>query len=287
MKILSVSFLLSALVLGFFPGTRELTYEENKVEVVNVDDLIRDCAVKNNAFKAGEKAIYTVYYKIGFVWIPAGEVVFTVEEDDRYYHLQAYGRTYASYDPFFRVRDTYKSIVDKQTLLPVKAIRDINEGSYSKYSESTFDYEKRQIKAYHGRGGEEMSTDYVDIDRCLRDVLSIIYYSRNMDVSRLRPKDIVDLNVSFDERIYNVGMRFLGREKNQRIRRAGGNFDLLKFSPGVIAGGVFDEGDEMTVWVADDKNRLPVQIETPLKVGSVRVVLDSYEGLKHPFSSKK
>lgn len=287
MKILSFTSFLIAIVLAVVPNSREKLSGIPLENSCEMGDIVRDCAVKNHAFQAGEKAVYTVYYKIGFVWIPAGEVTFTVEEDENYYHLQAYGRTFSSYDPFFRVRDTYKSKVDKKTLLPVKATRDINQGSYSKFSEMSFDYDKRQVKAYHGRSEDRMSTDFVDIDRCLRDVLSIVYYTRNMDISRLRPKDIMELNVGYDEKVYDIGMKFLQREKNQRIRRAGGNFDLLKFSPAVIAGGVFNEGDEMIVWVSDDKNRLPIQIESPLKVGSVRVVLDSYENLKHPFTSKR
>lgn len=287
MKKGSISVLLLTMVLGLLPVNTETNEHNQSYEVFHAGDIIRDCGVKNSAFQAGEKAVYTVYYKIGFVWIPAGEVTFSVEEDENYYHLKAYGRTYNSYDRIFRVRDTYESKVDKKTLLPVKATRDINQGSYSKTSEMTFDYEKRRVKAFHGRSADRMQTDYVDMDRCLRDVLSIVYYTRNLDVSRLRPRDVVELNVGYDERVYDIGMRFLKREQNYRIRRAGGSFDLLKFSPAVIAGGVFNEGDEMIVWVSDDENRIPIQIESPLRVGSVRVVLDRYENLKHPFTSKR
>ena len=287
MKLFSFSILAFAFLFGFSFKSSDNVLYNSASEIADLDDIFRDCAIENSAFHAGEKAVYTVYYKIGFVWLSAGEVTFTIEEDDQHYHFKAYGRTYASYDPFFRVRDTYKSKVDKRTMLPMKAIRDINEGSYSKYSELTFDYEKKIVTAYHGRSEDQMSTDYVEMDRCLHDVLSIIYYSRNMDIRGIRPNDVVALDVCFDDKIYNVGMKFLGRERNHRIRRAGGNFDLLKFSPGVIAGKVFEEGSEMTVWVSDDKNRIPVQIESPLKVGAVRVVLNSYEGLKHPFTAKR
>ena len=287
MKKGSISVLLLTMVLGVLPMIEKTNEYKQSYEVFQAGDIVRDCGLKNTAFQAGEKAVYTVYYKIGFVWIPAGEVTFSVEEDQDFYHLKAYGRTYNSYDRLFKVRDTYESKVDKKSLLPVVATRDINQGSYSKTSEMTFDYEKRQVKAYHGRSADRMQTDFVDMDKCLWDVLSIVYYTRNLDVSRLRPRDVVELNVGYDEKVYDIGMRFLKREENYRIRRAGGNFDLLKFSPSVIAGGVFNEGDEMKVWVSDDKNRIPIQIESPLRVGSVRVVLDSYENLKHPFTSKR
>jgi hypothetical protein len=42
----------------------------------------------------------------------------------------------------------------------------------------------------------------------------------------------------------------------------------------------------MTVWVGDDENRIPVMIESPVSVGSVKVVLKSYKGLKYDFTAK-
>lgn len=50
---------------------------------------------------------------------------------------------------------------------------------------------------------------------------------------------------------------------------------------------MFKEDTKMKVYVGDDENKLPLVIESPLAVGSVKAVLKSYENLKHPLTSKK
>ena len=42
----------------------------------------------------------------------------------------------------------------------------------------------------------------------------------------------------------------------------------------------------MKIWVSDDANKLPLLIESPLKIGSAKAVLKSYKGLRHKLSSK-
>ena len=65
-----------------------------------------------------------------------------------------------------------------------------------------------------------------------------------------------------------------------------GRYKTLKFQPEVIAGNVFNEGSKMSVWVSDDQNRIPVLIESPVSVGSVKMVLKKYWGLKYDFEAK-
>ena len=286
----SIKFALLPVLLLFLPLSQPEKGGENiSSEVENrpeVNSFFADCSLDNRAFSSGERVVYTVYYKLGFIWLSAGTVTFTVEEDDNYYHMEAFGRTSSTYDRIFRVRDRYTSKVDKYSLLPVHAVRDIEEGSYRKYAELSFDYNSGFIKAKHGRNRDKLELDTLEMDRCMHDVLSIIYYSRNMNVDRMNVNDVIDLAVTLDDKTYNVGMRYEGLTENKRIRRAG-RFDLLEFTPQVIAGNVFEEGDEMTVWVSNDRNRIPVMIESPLTVGSIRVVLDEYDGLRHPLASMR
>jgi methylaspartate ammonia-lyase len=42
----------------------------------------------------------------------------------------------------------------------------------------------------------------------------------------------------------------------------------------------------MTVYVSNDKNRIPLLIESPVSVGSIKAVLKDYSGLRHELSSK-
>jgi hypothetical protein len=40
--------------------------------------------------------------------------------------------------------------------------------------------------------------------------------------------------------------------------------------------------DKLTVWLSNDKNQLPIMAEAELFLGSVKVIINRYEGLKHP-----
>jgi hypothetical protein len=41
----------------------------------------------------------------------------------------------------------------------------------------------------------------------------------------------------------------------------------------------------MTVWVSDDANHVPVRINSPISVGSIKVDLMKFTNLKYPFAS--
>ena len=55
--------------------------------------------------------------------------------------------------------------------------------------------------------------------------------------------------------------------------------------PLLIQGTIFEGGEKMTVWVSDDKNHLPLRVNSPILVGSIKVDLIEYDNLRNPFSS--
>ncbi len=40
------------------------------------------------------------------------------------------------------------------------------------------------------------------------------------------------------------------------------------------------------MWISADKNRIPMRIKADLIVGSIRIDLDSFSNLNHPFEIK-
>jgi hypothetical protein len=119
------------------------------------------------------------------------------------------------------------------------------------------------------------------IPDCTQDVLSAIYHARNIDFDRYKPGDKIPLTLFLENQVYPVYIRYLGREK---IKTRTGTFNTIKFKPLLIEGTIFKGGEKMEVWVSDDDNRIPVMINTPILVGSIRVLLKSYRNLKHPGS---
>ncbi len=252
---------------------------------IDTSGIPEPCNASNFAFQAGEEVVYKIYYNWNFVWIPAGEVVFRVNDLGDQYHLSAKGRTYKSYDWFFKVRDDYDSYIDKSTLLPDVSVRHVREGGYRLYDKVTFDQDRRKAKSMRGKTPESAKPHEFSLDDCMHDVLSIIYYARNINFNGMQEGAEIPIKIFLDKETYPLKVAYKGREEKKRVK-GNGKFSTHKFSPQLIAGDVFKEGDQMMVWVTDDENKLPLLIESPVSVGSVKAVLKSYKGLRHEFTAE-
>ena len=259
----------------------------NTTEPPQVAEEISPCSIYNNSFRHGETITYKLYYNWNFVWLAAGEVTFRVREKDDQYHLSAYGSTYKSYEWFYKVRDKYDTYVDKNTLLPVISIRDVQEGKYRLYDKVTFD--QGGAKAYSLRGKSKETAELVEykIDNCMHDILSIIYYTRNIEFEDHQPGTKIPVKIFMDKEVWPLKVEYRGKEENVKVKGLG-RFNTIKFSPEVISGYVFGEdSDPMNVWASDDKNKIPLIIESPVSVGSVKAILKEYNGLRYDLSSER
>lgn len=238
------------------------------------------CSIENSSFIGGEQLVYKVYYNWNFIWLSAGEVTFNVKDLGNAYELIATGKTYPSYEWFYTVDDYYYSFVDKETLLPKKFTRDIKEGTYYLYDKVKFDQESRQGVSLRGKTKETAKFEEFNTPSCVQDLLSILYYVRNMNFDTLEDGDAFPVNLYLDLETYPLEVTLKERTASKKIKGLG-KYDVMRLSPDLLEGHVFEDGDEMNIYVSDDKNRIPLLIESPLSVGSVKAVLKSHQGLKY------
>lgn len=270
-------------VLGFL--TAFVSSQEVQVEAVDSAKVVSSCSIKNTTFQDGEEIVYKLYYNWNFVWFSAGEVVFRVRDLGSMYHLSAHGRTYKSYEWFYKVRDKYDTYVDKKTLLPITSTRDIQEGKYTLYDKITFDQQNNVATSLRGKTRQTAEETNYEIDNCMHDILSIIYYMRNVDFNAMQTGENIPIKIFIDKETWPLKVRYKGKEKETRIRGLG-QFNTVMFSPEVIEGYIFTKDSQMTVWASDDGNKIPLMIESPISVGSVKAILKSYKGLRYDFSAK-
>lgn len=239
------------------------------------------CRTDNHAFQAGEKIVYKLFYNWNFVWVAAGEVTFRINDLPKQYHVSVRGQTYPSYEWFFKVDDRYESYLDKKTLLPDIHIKDVQEGGYTRFDRTIFDQQKYQAVSSRGANRNDLKDKHIDLGGCMHDLISIVYYARNLEPNKMKTGQKIPINILMDQEIHPLSLKYLGREENVKVKGVG-HFDTHVISPQLIAGEVFQEGDEMKIYVSNDQNKLPVLIESPVSVGSVKAVLKSWEGLKYP-----
>ncbi|MGB0839262.1 MAG: DUF3108 domain-containing protein [Chitinophagales bacterium] len=279
----------------FCPETpiNDLNIEEENGVLVTAPKMVEvpyeQCDVKSYTYQNGEHLEYKVYYNWTALWLTAGRVVFDASESylkgKTVNHLTAVGTSASSFSWFYTVEDRYETYIDPATSKPMKFYRNVQEGSYSLQNQLSFNHSNRQANIdYLIRKGETRTKDEkMDITECTQDLLSSIYYTRNLDYSALNVGDRVPIDLFSDGTIYNANLTYLGTDK---LKTDFGTFRCIKVSPSLLESNAFDDEDYMVIWATDDKNRLPLLIESSIRVGSIKAYLQSYDNIKYPLTSK-
>lgn len=236
-----------------------------------------NCNIQNTAYQAGEKLTFKVYYNMGMIWVGAGIASFTTTQETlngrSVFHVVGEGKTLKSYEWFYKVRDRYETYIDTETQLPAKFFRSVNEGGF-KFTNNVY-FNQVANKATSANGT-------FSVPKCVQDVLSSIFFARNIDYNSYPIGAKIPFSMFLDDQVYKLNITYLGKEK---ITTKYGTFKTIKIKPLLISGTIFKEGDQMTIWVSDDANHIPVRVDSPILVGSIKVDLVGYDKLRNPFSS--
>lgn len=251
--------------------------------LISLNSFASDCETNNIAFGANEHLGYKVYYNWKDVWIKAGFVTFDVKNatlnNSENFHIKAVGKTYPFYNWFYKVNDVYETYVDKKTTLPNKFVRDVNEGGFK--LDHTYDFNRELFKVHTVSKVNDHKADIKEFkfNPCTHDMLSVIYQMRTLDLRNMKVGDEVPVEVFLDNEFYNLSMVYKGKAM---VDTKFGKIKCIKVVPKVISGRVFQNEEAVTVYVTDDANKIPVLIESPISVGSVKAILDEYSNLKNP-----
>jgi hypothetical protein len=232
--------------------------------------------VKNQAFKAGELLEYRIHYGFvdaGIARLEVKETLSTIN-NRKSYHVVGIGETRGAFDWFFKVRDRYETYIDVESLMPWIFIRRVEEGSYSKSQNVTFNHFKNTATS------EKVT---IPVPEYVQDLVSAFFYARTLDFANASPGAVFPINAYLDDEVFEMNIKYIGKEQ---IHTKLGTFNCIKFRPLLLEGRVFKEEEDMTVWVTDDRNRIVVRAEANILVGSIKMDLKGYSGLANPLSSK-
>jgi hypothetical protein len=236
--------------------------------------------VENTAFKRGEKLTFRVYYHSMLTGkVTAGQAQIevknkkTTKKNRPVYHIVGTGESKGAFDLFFKVRDRFETYIDEEGLFPWEFVRRTREGGYKKDDDVTFEQFNNLAIS---RNAVKRVPDNI------QDIVSVFYYARTLNVEGIKPGDSFPLSFFLDDSVYVSKIIFLGREQ---IKTELGTFNCLKFKPMVATGEVFKEPYPMQLWVTDDKNRIPVLMQSAVIVGSVKMELISYENILNPITA--
>lgn len=231
--------------------------------------------VEQDSFSTGEVLRYKVHYGM----INAAEAVIDIGPEIQKinnrscYKANVYGRTIGSFDFFLRIRDTWRSYIDTAAILPQRFHRNIEEGKYRKKENVTFDH-YRNIAVVEDKKG----TETFQIPENVQDIVSGFYYMRTLNLDKFKNGDLIRLQGFFDDQIYDFTVVFRGREL---IDTKAGTIRAFKLVPKMPDNKLFAGENAISVYLSDDKNKIPVMIKADMFVGAVKVDLYHYSGLKY------
>ena len=228
---------------------------------------------KDAAFQEGE----VLQYKLKYGFITAAEATIKVLSSDLKfdnkptYRLVVDAQTSGTFDVFYKIRDHYDSYIDKTDLLPYFYQENIREASYRRTDKARFYQDSKKVVANKGTFTAPTSQTF--------DLVSAYYFSRSLDIAKLKIGDEFKLNYFLGDEISQLEIAYVGKET---IKTKLGTIRCLKFSPSIKPGRIFKKDSKLYLWITDDGNRVPVKAEVEILVGSVTLEIKSAEGLKYP-----
>ena len=212
-------------------------------------------------FAPGEKLLY----KVGWLSIPAGEMRLEVLpmkeiEGEEAYHFVMSTTTYSFVDLFYKLRQRIEAYTNKavsHSLLYRKETR----GKKKRDELVRFDWQKK-VATYKKNGKKE---DTVDLLPGAFDPLSIFYVFR---LRHLEAGKTIEVPVS-DGKKCVVGKAKVVRRETIRVGKK--SYDTFLVEPDLKhIGGVFKKSKNasLKIWFTADNARIPVKVETRVKVGS-------------------
>jgi hypothetical protein len=159
----------------------------------------------------------------------------------------------------YKVNDRYESWIDTVNLVSLRHWQQIDEGSYERQR-------KYEIMPEIGVYKENEKPNQPTVAEPLDDG-SFFFFLRTIPLE-------VGKTYSFD--------RYFKPDRNpvtvtvvrrERIKVPAGTFEAIVLHPTIKAKGVFGEGGQAEIWLADDSSRIMLQMKSKLKIGSLNLYL--------------
>ena len=160
---------------------------------------------------------------------------------------------------FYKVNDRYESWIDVNDLVSLRHKQQIDEGSYER---------ERHYEIFVERGvyKENEKPEQPTVAQPLDDG-SFFYFVRSIPLEVGRT---YEFNRYFRPDRNPVSITVLRRE---RVKVPAGTFDAFVIRPTIKTKGIFGEGGQAEIWLADDSTRAMLQMKSKLKFGSLNLYL--------------
>ncbi|MBQ5843248.1 MAG: DUF3108 domain-containing protein [Alistipes sp.] len=242
-------------------------------------------------YNVGERLDYRVAYKAKL--IPNTEMATVVVQttldtvkSKPAYRVMGLGKILPAFRWFFNLEDRYDILVDTLTMRTERFESNIKEGDYTFRSHYDYDWKAMKVHTWAQSRQREPKTKTMQLTDKSMDPVSLYFNMRSIDASTLNVGEQHNLEMVLEDTIKVLKFRLLGREV-KRVPKMG-KFKTIRLACtlGTSEGFSFTDGSEFFIWITDDKNKFPIMLESPIRIGSIRAYISDFKGLKYPLDSK-
>jgi hypothetical protein len=237
---------------------------------------------KNNSFQPGEKLNYKVSYIVSSLWTDLAALEMNTinvpGKDKPIYRMEFNASTFSDMDKIAKIRHTYQTWVDVATTKPLIMKQDSDIKGHSTKSKYSFKYKTKMADIEVASSDAPLIKKNIAINDNTFDIVSLLYYLRNLDYEAYKPGKTIPLSVLFLERVLNIKVKYVGKE----------TIDIDKLGKKVCYKLSLELENDFVVkknsnflWLTADNNKVPAKISANFKDGEVMVKLTQTAGLKN------
>ncbi len=216
---------------------------------------------------------YKVMFKWGLINSQAGNATFILQSNGNARKAMLVAASEPWADRIYKVRDTLKSTMVKETMLPLRYEKIAHEDG--KYSHDVIRYDRKgdNVTGYCTRfkrkKDNRISSDSITLQSkgITVDMLSVYYYLRSIDFQNMSPGESMTINILSGKRKELLRIKYHG---NETVKIDKTPYQCYRVSFTFTSDGKKKTSDDMEAWISIDDKRIPVKLEGKLPVGKIR-----------------
>lgn len=257
------------------PAPEEKEKSVSSPEKVKSEPAEEEESVQQMPFRIGERVVFSLRY----FGLRAGDLGITtlpmkVVNDEIAYHFKMDAVSNRSFAFVYTVDDYAETFVGVKGFRPFNYLIKMEQKDRVGENKALFDWETLTGYTWERaitKKGEEKKDYEWQIQEGSQNVISALFYLRTLDL---------DVGKSFQIPVAHRGKNLdmtVVVEKKEALRTSFGRINTVVLVPTFELDGAFKQVGDIRVWLTDDDQKLPVQIQAKIKIGTINAHIKSIE----------